>query len=162
MASNQNASFALAVLLALASIAPLAHAKSATCKIVIEGGSLSQPLEITDPQILNLSNVWMGTFFDVSHDPVPEAPRGIGPYQISFYVKWGGEVQRKYVVYYHPRLSDPGYIYLPGSGDTWQFLNWGTVVRRGEDGKWHYALTEWEKLVKPLIAHADSLAKYWR
>jgi len=161
--SKRNASLPLAALFILTAIAPLAHAKAATCKIVIEGGSLQQPLEITDSQILDLSNVWMGKFIDSSRDPVPEPPRGIGPYQVSFYVRFGeSDVRRKYVVYYHPRsASQPGYIYLPGHGDTWQYLNWGTIMREKDDGKWHYALPAWETLVKPLIEHSDSLSKYW-
>jgi len=161
--SKPGASFPLAVLLAVTLTSPLAQAKAPTCKIVIEGGSLHQPLEITDPKILDLSNVWMGRFIDSDHDPVTEPPRGIGPYEISFYVKFGeNDIRKKYVLYYHPRSgSQPGYIYLPGRGDTWQYLNWSTIMREGDDGKWHYALPTWESLVKPLIEHSDSLSKYW-
>jgi len=118
--SKRGASLPLAIWLAVALMSPLAHAKAATCKIVIEGGGLQQPLEITDPKTLNLSNVWMGTFVDSDHDFVTEPPRGIGPYQVSFYVKFGeNDIRRKYVLYYHPRsASQPGYIYLPDHGDT--------------------------------------------
>ena len=158
--SKWNLSFSMAALFALVTLPPLAQAKAPTYKLVVEGGGLERPLEITDRRILDLSNVWTGVFVDSSRDPVPEAPRGMGPYEISFYVKFGKDIQRKYVVYYHPRSSSqPGYIYLPGSGDTFQYLNWGTVARRGDDGKWHYALPAWENLIKPVIAHADPLLR---
>ena len=162
--SNRNASFPLAVLLMLAALTPIAQAKASTYKIVIEGGGLSQAIEITNPQILNLSNVWTGRFIDSKRDPVNEPPRGIGPYEISFYVKFGeNDIRKKYVLYYHPRsASEQGYIYFPGRGDAWQYLNWGTIMREGADGKWHYALPAWENLIKPLIARAESLAQYWR
>jgi hypothetical protein len=158
--SKWNLSFSMAALLALLALTPLAQAKAPTYKLVVEGGGLNQPLEITDQRLLDLSNVWTGIFVDSSRDPVPEAPRGVGPYEISFYVKFGNDIRKKYVVYYHPRSSSQsGYIYLPGSGDTFQYLNWGSIVRRGDDGKWHYALPAWENLIKPVIAQADPLLR---
>jgi hypothetical protein len=158
--SKWNLSLSMAALFALVALPPLAQAKAPTYKLVIEGGGLTQPLEITDAKLLDLSNVWTGIFVDSSRDPVPEAPCGMGPYEISFYVKFGKDIRKKYVVYYHPRSSSQsGYIYLPGSGDTFQYLNWGTVMRQGDDGKWHYALPAWESLVKPIIAHADPLLR---
>jgi hypothetical protein len=50
------------VLVILAAMPQPATAKSPTAKITISGGELAKEIEFTDPQILNLSNVWAESF----------------------------------------------------------------------------------------------------
>jgi hypothetical protein len=77
---------------------------------------------------------------------------------VSFYIKIAdNEVRKKYVLYYYPNPStEPGYIYLPGKGETWYSLNVGAIIRDEQDGKWNYASPAWEDLIKPMIASAKA------
>ena len=131
-----------------------APAKAATFKIIISGPDLPAPLEITDDQILNLSNVWSGQFLDNSHGH-PEKPPERLPYELSFYVKLNeDDLRLMYVVYYYPEPSmKQGQIYLPGHREPWYYLNTGTIIRAGQDGRWNYAAPAWEAMIKPVIAH---------
>ena len=140
-------------LLFLVAIPRLTPAKAATVKIIISGPGLPAPLEVIDEQILNLSNVWVGQFLDGSHGSPEKPPEGLKPYELSFYVKLRDEeVRMMYVAYYYPSPSmKQGYIYLPGKGEPWYYLNVGTILRAGQDGRWNYASPAWENLVKPLI-----------
>ncbi len=148
----------LAVLLILLGMARAASAKGPTVKITISGGGLTSVFEVTDPRILSSSNVWVGRFLDGSRGSVKEPPRGLRPYEVSFYVKLADDdVRKMYVVYYYPNPSkEQGYIYLPGKGETWYSLNVGTIDRDGQDGKWNYASPAWENLIKLVIARADA------
>jgi hypothetical protein len=82
-------------------------AKGATTKIVIEGGDLTKPIEITDRKTLVNFNVWTGpgTFstqpgfdanrasfiVDWSQGTVMDLPQGLRRYQVSFYSDELGE-----------------------------------------------------------------------
>jgi hypothetical protein len=56
----------VAVLLLLVAMPRPAWAKSPTAKITISGGALTSAIEVTDPRILDISNVWYGQFLDRS------------------------------------------------------------------------------------------------
>jgi hypothetical protein len=146
--------FALLVLIASPRSTP---AKAATVKIIISGPDLSAPLEITDEHILNLSNVWAGQFLDASHGSLEKPPQRL-PYELTFYVKLGGEdnLRLMYVAYYYPDPSSTkaGFIYLPGKREPWYYLNVGAILRENQDGRWSYASPAWEALIKPVIARA--------
>jgi hypothetical protein len=147
-------------LLALLTTPRSAPAKAATIKIIISGPDLPTPLEITDDQILNLSNVWLGQFLDNSHGH-PEKPPERLPYELSFYIKLSeDDLRLMYIAYYYPDpATKPGLIYLPGRRDPWYYLNVGTILREGQDGPWNYASPAWEALIKPAIAHAARLPR---
>ena len=75
----------------------LASAKPPKVKLTIEGSRLSKPIEITDPQILELSCV---------RGPVPQPSDGLRGYQISIYFRVrGDEIRRLAVLYYFPNVS---------------------------------------------------------
>ncbi len=150
--------FPLAVLLILLGMPEAASAKGPTVKIMISGGGLTSAIEVTDPRILDISNVWTGQFLDRSRGTAKEPARGLRRYEVSFYVKFAeNDVRKKYVVYYYMSpTTDPGYIYLPGKGETWYSLNVGAIIRDGQDGKWNYASPAWEDLIKPVIAGAEA------
>ncbi len=147
----------LAVLLLLLGTPMAAWAKVPPTEITISGGGLGRVLEITDPQLLALSNVWLGQFLDQSRSPLNEGPPGLKSYEISFYLKLAeNDVRKIYVAYYYPNVgSEQGFIFLPGKGAVWE-LNIGTILRGSRDGKWNYALPAWEALIKSLIANAEA------
>ena len=148
----------LAVLLVLLGTPVAAWAKATPSKITIAGGGLGRVVEVTDPQLLAASNVWLGQFLDPSRSPLNEAPPGLKSYEVSFYLKLTeNDVRKIYVAYYYPNVgSEQGLIYLPGKGAAWE-LNIGTILRGSRDGKWNYALPGWEALIKPVIANAEAV-----
>jgi hypothetical protein len=152
--------YSLASLPILLWMPKVASAKAPTVKITISGGGLTDPLEVTDPQVLVISNVWSGQFLDSSRSPVNEAPKGLRSYEVSFYVKLAeNDVRKMYVVYYYPNpLEKQSFIYLPGEEPIWP-LNAGTILRKGQDGKWNYASAAWEALIKPVIARDEDRRK---
>src|SRR5271169_44121 len=148
----------VATLLILAAISRSAWAKSPTAKITISGGTLTSVIEVTDPRILGISNVWYGQFLDGSQGVVKEPPAGLRRYEVWFYIKFSdNDVRRRYVLYYSPNPSaGKGYIYLPGKGETWYSLNVSALLRDGQDGKRNYASPAWEDLIEPIIAGAEA------
>jgi hypothetical protein len=150
--------FPVAFLLMFFGMPEAGSAKSPTVKITISGGGLTGAIEVTDPRILDISNVWTGHFLDRSRGTAKEPPRGLQRYEVSFYIKIAdNEVRKKYVLYYYPNpATEPGYIYLPGKGEAWYSLNVGAIIRDGQDGKWNYASPAWEDLIKAVIAGAKA------
>jgi len=150
--------FLLALLLIFLGMPGVVSAKSPSVKIIISGGGLTSSIEVTDPQILGISNVWTGQFLDRSRGTAKEPPRGLRRYEVSFYIRVAdNELKKKYVVYYYPNpATEPGYIYLPAKGETWYSLNVRAIIRDEQDGKWNYASPAWEDLIKPVIAGAEA------
>jgi hypothetical protein len=146
----------LAFLLVLLGTPIAAWAKAPTTELTISGGGLGRVVEVTDPQLLAISNIFLGQFFDQSRKPLNEAPPGLKSYEVSFYVKVAeNDVRKMYVAYYYPNVgSEQGFIYLPDRGAVFE-LNIGTIIRGGQ-GKWNYALPAWEALIKPVIANAEA------
>ena len=146
----------LAVLLVLLGTPIATWAKSPTTEITLSGGGLGRVVEVTDPKLLAMSNVWLGQFLDPSRSPLNEGPPGLKAYEVSFYVKLAeNDVRKMYVAYYYPNVgSEQGLIYLPDKGAVWE-LNIGTIIRGGQ-GKWNYVLPAWEALIKPVIANAEA------
>lgn len=148
----------LTFLLMFLGMAQATSAKAPTVKIIISGGRLTRAIEVKDQRILDISNVWSGQFLDGSKDTAKEAPRGLQRYEVSFYVEIAdNEVKKAYVLYYYLNpIREPGYIYLPGKGETWYSLNVGAIIRDEQDGKWNYASPAWEDLIRPMIADAEA------
>jgi hypothetical protein len=49
-------------------------------------------------------------------------------------------------------MRSQGFVYLPGKGDQWQELNWGSIYRGGLEGHWFRATRVWQDAVVPLIS----------
>jgi hypothetical protein len=149
--------FPFTFLLIFLGMPEVVSAKSDTVKIIVSGGGLASAIEITDPRILDISNVWTGHFLDRSRGAAKEPPRGLRRYEVSFYIQIvDNNLQKKYVLYYYPNTgTEPGYIYLPGKGETWYTLNVEAILRDGQDGKWNCASAVWEDLVRPVIEGAE-------
>ena len=126
-----------------------ASAKPPKVKLTIEGGSLSEPIEVTDPQILELS------YF---RGAAPQPPNGLPGYQISIYFRSADhEIRRMVVLYYYPNVSGAqGFIYSPFQGEAWSVRDLGKVITEGRPRRWWYASPRWEQAIKPLIASAEA------
>lgn len=143
--------FALLIIGIVLGYSLLASAKPPKVKLTIEGGSLSKPIEITDPQILELSFV---------RGPAPQPPDGLRGYEISIYFRMANdEIRRLAVLYYFPNVSGAqGFIYSPFQGEAWSVQDLGKVVREGSPRRWSHASPYWEQAIKPLIASAEGAA----
>lgn len=144
----------LVVALTLIFMPKTASAKAPTVRITISGGRLANSIELTDPQILEMSGAWSDEFLD-SRNPVNEAPQESLAYEVSFYARIAeNDVRKAYVIYYYPQQTGQGMIYLPGRGPVGN-LNIAVIMRPGRDGKWNYASPAWEALVKRAIHRAE-------
>ena len=135
-------SFTLACALLTVTLA----AKGKTVKLVVSGGGLQQPIEISGKAVL-FANPW-GDEFVHPWTAMAEPPQAVRRYEVSFYDELEpGNVQMKYVVDYAPSHPGRGAIFLPGRGDARYRLNATTILRDGRDGRWFPASDEWERVV---------------
>ena len=135
--------------LLLVSTSFTALAKGPADKITISGPGLSEPIEITDAQILEQFSPWSETFFDKGRGTLADPPEVESTYQVRFYLKdEGGELRSSYSFDYAP--GNPGYIHLPGKGDPLYETNKGLILR-GEDGGWLYASTAWYDMMQHML-----------
>jgi DNA-binding beta-propeller fold protein YncE len=126
--------------------------KAETARVTITGGGLARPIQITDAKVLGLSHAWGAQFLDASRPPLAQAPNVDSPYEVTFYSSMAGNDTRKTCVFFYSpgSAAASGIIFLPRKGPVW-WLNSGTIIREGRDGKWSYASPEWEALIKPFI-----------
>lgn len=111
-----------------------------------------------------------------SHAGVVRQPAGLQHYEVSFYAGYRSirpsgqpgpyppldpeclaeQPRLVYVVFYDydPSLSR-GFVYLPGRGEPFYWVNMRTISRNCE-GNWFLAKDSWEGFVRPLIAQALS------
>jgi hypothetical protein len=146
----RRSSFALiAVFLASAAL----QAKGPTVKLTLTGPGLARAVEITDPGLLNGSNVYEGAFIGetLAVAPPVAAPR----YTVAFDVQlpeWqrAGIKTMYAVLLARDARTGALWLYLPGRGEPGYALNVRTILRDGQDGRWH----------RPSSAWATALAKY--
>ena len=138
--------------------APLAYSKGAPDKITITGGGLSQQIDVIDPDTLKAYNPWGGQFIDWSRGVTNVSPQGPQTYEVQFLKKSDrGDIKVIYAVLYAPGNSgEPGYVYLPGRGEKWYRQNTGTILRDGDDGRWHYATPAFGELVRRRVTDSGS------
>lgn len=136
-----------------ASLPLTARGNAVTVRLDITGAGLARPVAVTNPDILDLSNVYAGTFLGpVTNGIEPAWPR----YTVTFVVEARTPfpmlertgVQRSYVVHYarNPH-TDEGFVYLPGRGEEGYRLNIGIIIRDDNDGRWHFASPTWAELL---------------
>ena len=77
----------LSAVLVIVAAVPLAYGKGPVDLILISGGGLNQPIEITDPAALNAFNPWIGQFADWKHRPLTDAPCYRRSFEVMFYLK---------------------------------------------------------------------------
>jgi len=154
--------FAFFVTISLLLLAPKLLAKGKTVKVVIAGGDLAKPVEISDPNTLVKFQVWAGLGTSSNHSQgfivdwsggvIKESPKGLTCYEVSFYVN-EPEERIAYVVLYAFDPTGRGYVYIPGKSDP-QFEANVRTIYRGVEGNWFHAWTVWDSLAEPLINHA--------
>jgi hypothetical protein len=118
-----------------------------TARLTISGPGLSQPLEVTDENTLAFSNVFAGTFIGepAVNPPDAELPR----YRIVFDIQTAEGVRAAAytVLYCKDRWTGDAFVYVPGYGDDGYRRNIGTILREGQDGRWHRAATPWSQAI---------------
>ena len=105
---------------------------------------------VTDPAVLELSNVFSGAFI---HNQASEPDAAWPRYTVSFDVQCLDGVKAvAYTVYYalDPRTAK-GFVYLPGPRDPPYHRNVSTIIRDGQDGEWHYASSAWSAAINAQI-----------
>jgi hypothetical protein len=132
-------------------------AKGETLRIVISGGDLAAPVEITDSAVIVVFRIWAGPGTSTNNPQslnvdwsrgTVKPPEGAPVYQVSFVTTRG-----PYIVRYAIDAANAGFVYLPGKTDAEYDHNvW--LILRGVEGGWFHARVEWEKLANPLIAKA--------
>jgi hypothetical protein len=158
-----------------AGFAAILSAKSETVKMTITGRELPKPVEITDKSILAAFNIWSGPGnFKIENGvrtpivndgsilwslgAVPEPPKGMPHYDVSFY----GQFPEERLMYVLKYLYDPsekkGYVYLPGKGEEWYEVNVHSIYR-GVEGQWFRASDGFCSSVEPLIRKAKMALK---
>jgi len=142
--------------------APRAFSKGSPDLILISGGGLSQPIEITDPGSLKAFSPWIGQFADWQAKSLKDAPCFRRSFEVLFYMRWPGresaldrgDLQLIYATRYC-FTGDTGYVYLPGRGEPGYGWNGGTIIRGAADGMWHVATAAWDSLLSDAVATAD-------
>jgi hypothetical protein len=71
---------------------PFAYGKGPVDLILVSGGGLNQPIEITDSASLNAFNPWIGQFADWKAKPLVDAPCYRRSFEVMFYLKSAGLV----------------------------------------------------------------------
>jgi hypothetical protein len=154
-------------------------AKGKLVLIEVKGATLSTPIRITDAKIENFQP-WAGPGTATNGVPSTEGfivdwhagvvtPHGSGlqHYEVSFYVTCGtgtndpecpaqvpyiAGTRLVYVVFYDYDPSLPrGFVYLPGKGSPFYYLNMRSIAR-GCEGNWFLAKDSWEDFIRPVIA----------
>ena len=139
----------LAILTLVVALADGLAAKGPTTRLIISGPGLSRPVETTDPK--SLANVWAGRFIA---EPAPEPDPALPRYLVTFYVQAPRETPHAmYVVtYVRDPQSGSGFVYLPGRGEEGWAMNVRTILRDGQDGRWHHADREWSDALARALA----------
>src|SRR5437016_1487891 len=112
----------IAFLAFLACISP-AYGKGSPDLILITGGGLTQPIQITDSSSLKAFDPWSGQFADWQQEALVDVPCARRSFAVKFYMKWPGrkssenhgDLQMIYATRYCS-IGSTGYVYLPGPG----------------------------------------------
>jgi hypothetical protein len=121
-----------------------------TARLTVSRFGLAQAIEITDPAVLALSNVFAGTFIgEPATEPDAEWPR----YAVAFDIQArdGIKVSAYVVAYCVNRWTGEGFVYLPGARDAVYRRNIATILRSGQEGRWHRASDPWSAALHPYL-----------
>lgn len=136
----------------------IAVAKGPPDKITISGSGLTRPIEITDQHTLQQLNILTDISVFAQKGALSFAPKTDHTYEVLLYLKdENNQLQVRYAIEYVP--DQPGYIYIPGSGDPWFETNIGSISRGSTiEGHWFYASKQWNELVQPFLREQNSLS----
>jgi hypothetical protein len=131
-----------------ASAISAADIKSTTKIHIAVAGAASRSSDIADAGVLSLSNVFAGNFIGALAD----VPNTLTLYTVTFDVQArDGIKSAAYVVQYGVDGAGQAYIYLPGRGEPSYQRNVSTILRVGQDGRWHHASPEWSAAIQPYL-----------
>lgn len=147
-------------------------AKQETVRIEIRGSTLSNPLEITDAEIVRQFSVWdgpgtrsydgdgnlyppahldpgkaEGRFIDWPRGKLAELPDNLRYFDVMFYLGRKPNQRRYPFTYASDLQSSRGLVFLPPVSTS--------IIVHGVEGHWFYASERWEELVTPLIIAAS-------
>jgi len=107
-------------------------------------------LEITAPDVLALSHVYAGQFIG---EPAESPDSSFAKYTVIFDVQTlGGVKHGAYAVQFvFDDSTGEAFVYLPGRGEPAYRGNISTIVRDGQDGRWHRASAEWSDSIRPYL-----------
>jgi hypothetical protein len=147
------------VLIASLVFSSTTFAKSETFKLEVSGPGLSQPLVITEPEILDRFSIWGSPGIDWSRGTVSAALQA-QRYTVTFHQRGREpmhEWHRRYVITYGiDTATGEGYVYLPGPDDGEVYKRNTFSIFRDVEGNWFHASKEWETSVRPLIKRASN------
>ncbi|HZO54480.1 MAG TPA: hypothetical protein VFB63_17340 [Bryobacteraceae bacterium] len=156
-------------LLAVLALPVLLVAKGRTVKIVVTGGELAAPLEITKAGVEKFG-VWEGPGTAVNGVPqtegficdwklghVGDRPEGRRVYELSFYAARDHDPPRLvYIVLYDiDPATKEGFVYLGGHALETYELNTSSIYRHGYEGKRFRATKAWDDFVRPVLEGAS-------
>jgi hypothetical protein len=152
-------------------LAGTAWSKGPIVKIVVHGDSLSAPIEIVDPEILDRFTIWngpgVGGFGQRNVVPLFGEARFIANWSqrilsdplikgkahlVQMYIGGREQPRNTYeVLYVADADADTGYVYLPSQKRD-NFGEWNTFqIYRGVEGAWYRSTQEWEEVIRPLL-----------
>ena len=153
------------VVLAAVALPALLTAKGRTVKIVVTGGGLAEPVELTGAEVGKF-NVWAGPGVAVNGVPqmkgfiadweqgaVGERPEGRPVYELSFWVARDNDTPRlAYVVtYYYDSGARKGFVTVAGPTAETHEMNRRSIYRGMYDGKRYRATRAWDDFVRPVM-----------
>jgi len=133
-------------------------------KIVISGGELKQPVEITDSDMLSQFDPWTGVFVDW------KVPARMGPcnweYEVTYFKRGTGFTKKPKATtpddqpgfrliyglrYCMGNADEPGYVHLAGYTDKFWEQNVHAVWDGTQAGKWHPSTLVWKEFIQRAV-----------
>ena len=139
---------ALLAAFALGSIGVASEIKSTTKVTILAEGVAA--VEVGDPLVLSLSNVFAGSFIG---EPAPAPDAALPRYTVTFDIQQRDDkikLRGYEVTYCRNQATGEAFVFLPGSGDAYR-RNIGTIIRDGQDGRWHRASDQWSAAMNAYV-----------
>jgi hypothetical protein len=140
--------------------------QATTDMIVLSGGELQRPVEITDPELLNVLDPWSGLFVGWNQ------PAAMGhcswEYEVTYFKRGlktntpydRGDLKMIYGLRYC--LGDdgePGYVHLAGPTHKFWPENVPMVWDGTQAGKWHPSTAAWKAWIRQEVVEQEDQAK---
>ena len=137
----------LAALVMLVASANAPEIKSTTRLTIIKAAGL---VEITAPEVLALSHVFAGTFIG---EPTPAPDSVFARHTVVFDIQTQQGVKHGAysVQFVFDDSTGEAFVYLPGRGEPAYRSNISTIIRDGQDGRWHRASVDWTAALHPYL-----------
>lgn len=160
-AKVKNKSFFLLALILLAPLSPAwSGAWGPVFAVEIRGGTLAEPLTITDPSVIEELSFWVGpgtnfrefmgpvslerSIVDWDRGEATDPPDGLATYEVRFLLEPRDDPPVYLVLYAPDPDNDTGYINAPA--------NSSRIVTHGFSDTWMYASDRWNERVGAAIS----------